>query len=47
MPGRALVVDANILARTALGKRVRGAIEAYAGQASFFVLEVAYVGPIR
>ena len=47
MPGKALVVDADTLACVALGKRVRGAIEAYAGQASFFVLEVAYVDPIR
>jgi predicted nucleic acid-binding protein len=42
MPSRALVVDANILARAVLGKRVRELIEAYAGDASFFVPEVAY-----
>jgi predicted nucleic acid-binding protein len=42
MPGKALVVDANILIRAALGKRVRKVIETYAGQVSFFVPEVAY-----
>jgi hypothetical protein len=42
MPGRALVVDANILVRAVLGKRVRELIEANAGDASFFVPEVAY-----
>jgi predicted nucleic acid-binding protein len=42
MPGKALVVDANILVRAVLGKRVRGVIEAYAGQVSFFVPEAAY-----
>ena len=42
MPGRALVVDANILVRAVLGKRVRAVIEAYAGQVPFFVPEVAY-----
>ena len=42
MPSRALVVDANILVRAVLGKRVRELIEAYAGGASFFVPEVAY-----
>ena len=42
MPNRALVVDANILVRAALGKRVREVIETYAGQVSFFVPEVAY-----
>jgi predicted nucleic acid-binding protein len=42
MPSRALVVDANILVRAVLGKRVRELIEAYAGDASFFVPEVAY-----
>ena len=42
MPGKALVVDANILIRAALGKRVRRVIETYAGQVSFFVPEVAY-----
>ena len=42
MPSRALVVDANILVRAVLGKRVRELIEAYAGDTSFFVPEVAY-----
>jgi predicted nucleic acid-binding protein len=42
MPGRALVIDANILVRAVLGTRVREIIETYAGQASFFVPEVAY-----
>ena len=42
MPSRALVVDANILVRAVLGRRVRKVIETYAGQVSFFVPEVAY-----
>ncbi len=42
MPGKALVVDANILVRAVLGRRVREIIETYAQQASFFVPEVAY-----
>jgi len=42
MPSRALVVDANILVRAVLGRRVRDVIETYAGQVSFFVPEVAY-----
>ena len=42
MPSRALVLDANILVRAVLGKRVRGVIEAYAGNVSFFVAEAAY-----
>ena len=42
MPSRALVLDANILVRAVLGKRVRGVIEAYAGNVSFFVPEAAY-----
>jgi hypothetical protein len=37
-----LVVDANILVRAVLGKRVRGVIEAHAESVSFFVAEVAY-----
>jgi len=32
MPGRALVVDANILVRAVLGKRVRKVIEEYTGK---------------
>ena len=39
MPNKALVVDANILVRAVLGKRVRGVIEAYA-EDIFFVLRV-------
>jgi predicted nucleic acid-binding protein len=42
MPSRALVVDANILVRAVLGKRVREVFETYAGDASFFVPESAY-----
>jgi predicted nucleic acid-binding protein len=42
MAGKALVVDANILIRAVLGQRVRGLIEAYAGQVSFFVPESAF-----
>ncbi len=42
MPGEALVVDANILVRAVLGRRVREIIETYAEQASFFGPEVAY-----
>ena len=39
MPGRALVIDANILVRAGPGKRVRKVIETYAGPVSFFVPE--------
>ena len=42
MPNRALVVDANILVRAVLGKRVRQVIEGHAGNVSFFVPELAY-----
>ena len=42
MPSRALVVDANILVRAVLGRRVREVIETYAGQVSFFVPEFAF-----
>ena len=42
MPGRALVVDANILVRAVLGRRVRDVIEG-AGNVSFFVPETAFV----
>jgi predicted nucleic acid-binding protein len=42
MPSKALVLDANILVRAVLGKRVRGVIEAYAESTSFFIPEVAY-----
>ncbi len=37
-----MVVDANILVRAVLGKRVRAVIEAHAESASFFVPEVSY-----
>ena len=42
MQGKALVVDANILVRAVLGKRVREVIQQYAAQVSLFVPEVAY-----
>jgi predicted nucleic acid-binding protein len=42
MPGKALVLDANILIRAVLGKRVREVIERYAEDVSFFVPEPAY-----
>jgi len=42
MPGKALVVDANILVRAVLGKRVRGLIETHCEEVSFFVPEAAY-----
>jgi predicted nucleic acid-binding protein len=42
MPNKALVVDANILVRAVLGKRVRAVIEAHAEDVSFFVPEAAY-----
>jgi predicted nucleic acid-binding protein len=42
MPSKALVVDANILIRAVLGKRVREVIEKYSGSVSFFIPEVAY-----
>ena len=42
MPSKALVVDANILVRAVLGRRVREVIETYAGKVSFFVPVVAY-----
>jgi predicted nucleic acid-binding protein len=42
MPARALVIDANILVRAVLGKRVREMIEAYAGKVSLFAPEVAF-----
>jgi hypothetical protein len=37
MPNKALVVDANILVRAVLGKRVRAVFEAHAENASFFI----------
>lgn len=42
MPSKALVVDANILVRAVLGRRVREVIETYGGNASFFVPDSAY-----
>lgn len=42
MPSRALVVDANILVRAVLGKRVRAVIEEYAESAFLFAPEVSY-----
>jgi predicted nucleic acid-binding protein len=42
MSGSALVIDANILVRAVLGRRVREIIETYAEQATFFVPDVAY-----
>jgi predicted nucleic acid-binding protein len=42
MPSKALVIDANILVRAVLGKRVRRVIEAYCEEVSFFVPEAAY-----
>ena len=42
MPGKALVIDANILVRAVLGRRVREIIETYVEQTSFFVPEVSY-----
>ena len=42
MPGKALVIDANILVRAVLGRRVREIIETRAEQASFFVPDMAY-----
>ena len=43
MPSRALIVDANILVRAVLGRRVREVFETYAGDVLFFVPEPAYV----
>ena len=40
---RALVLDANILIRAVLGRRVRRIIEEYAEQVSFFIPELAYL----
>ena len=42
MSGRALVIDANILVRAVLGRRVREIIDTYSEQATFFVPDVAY-----
>jgi predicted nucleic acid-binding protein len=42
MSGKALVIDANILVRAVLGKRVRAVIEKYADEISVFLPEAAY-----
>ncbi len=42
MPGKALVLDANILVRAVLGKRVREVLEKYSEGATFFVPSAAY-----
>ena len=42
MPGKALVVDANILIRGVLGERVRQVIETHCETVSFFVPDLAY-----
>lgn len=42
MPNRAIVLDANILARAVLGRRVRELIETYSEQVKFFVPDAAY-----
>jgi predicted nucleic acid-binding protein len=42
MPGKALVVDANILIRAVLGRRVRDVVAMNAGRVSFFVPEAAF-----
>ncbi len=43
MRRKALVLDANILIRAVLGKRVRNILAAYADRISFFVPEAAYL----
>ena len=42
MPNKTLVLDANILVRAVLGKRVRQVLESYSEKATFFVPEAAY-----
>jgi predicted nucleic acid-binding protein len=42
MPGKALVLDANILIRAVLGHRVRSILESHADTISFFIPETAY-----
>jgi predicted nucleic acid-binding protein len=42
VPNRALVVDANILVRAVLGRRVREVFETYVGEVPFFVPDSAY-----
>ena len=42
MSGKALVLDANILIRGVLGKRVRHILESHADSISFYIPETAY-----
>ena len=42
MPAKALVLDANILIRAVLGRRVRRILESHADTISFFIPETAY-----
>jgi len=42
MPGKALVLDANILIRAVLGQRVRRVLESHADAIAFFIPETAY-----
>jgi len=42
MPDKALIIDANILVRAVLGRRVRTVIEQHADAVSFYVPEVAF-----
>ena len=42
MPRKALVLDANILIRTVLGRRVRRILEVHAENISFFLPETAH-----
>lgn len=42
MSRRALVLDANILVRAVLGRRVLGLVREYAGSVAFFAPDVAY-----
>lgn len=41
-PGRRIVLDANILVRAVLGRRVKAIIEDHVEKAEFFAPEVAY-----
>lgn len=43
MPNRALVLDANILIRAVLGRRLRRMLETHAERVSCFVSEAAYL----
>jgi predicted nucleic acid-binding protein len=42
MPNKTLVLDANILVRAVLGKRVREVLETYSEKSAFFVPDAAY-----